>query len=75
MQIFEREARARGLTDDGQAHRGFGVVPRVDNAAVVPGDRTIVALQIKNARAGTIEMAFGDRVAIGEMRHAASFEK
>jgi len=60
------------LAQHRKAHRGLGVVPRIDDAAVVPGDRAVVALQVEDAGAGAVEMAVGDRVAVAEMRHDAS---
>ncbi len=52
-----------------QPHRRFRVVPRIDHAAVIPGDRTIAALQIQNARARAVEEFLREPVAPGQMHH------
>jgi len=60
------------LSQNRQPHRRFGVVPRVDDAAIIPGDRAVIALQVEDAYARAIEEAGRNFIAPGEMRHACA---
>ena len=56
-----------------QRHGGFGVVPRVKDAAVIPGDGTVFALKLKDAGDGTVKQAVMNLGAFGEVKRAHGY--
>ena len=76
-QIAEGAACMFDLAEYRQAHRGFGMVPRVDDPAVVPGDGAILPLQLENACTRSEKEVLRNRIAPGQMGHghAAPFVK